>query len=70
MTSPHANPSRRRPATSLRLATLAILVASVAASAPPRSRRIMANAANSGAVPMNSVIAVGAPWYTSGTHMW
>ena len=29
-----------------------------------------ANAASFGAVPMNSVIAVGAPSYTSGTHMW
>ena len=39
-------------------------------SAPASRRSIIANAANSGAVPMSSVIAVGAPWYTSGTHMW
>ena len=30
----------------------------------------MANAASSGAEPMISVTAVGAPWYTSGIHMW
>ena len=38
-------------------------------SAPASRRSIIANAANSGAVPISSVIAVGAPWYTSGTHM-
>src|ERR1700686_3096860 len=41
-----------------------------AANEPTRIRVMNANAANSGAVPMKSVIAVGAPWYTSGTHMW
>ncbi|MNY52433.1 hypothetical protein D3C86_1881020 [compost metagenome] len=30
----------------------------------------MANAASLGAPPIMSVTAVGAPWYTSGTHMW
>ena len=29
-----------------------------------------AKAASFGAVPIRSVIGVGAPWYTSGTHMW
>src|SRR3970282_1221267 len=33
-------------------------------------RMTNANAASLGAEPMNMVIAVGAPWYTSGTHMW
>src|ERR1700676_4756626 len=41
-----------------------------AASEPTRIRVMNANAANSGALPMKMVIAVGAPWYTSGTHMW
>ena len=41
------------------------------AASDPTSMRVMnAKAANSGAVPMKRVIAVGAPWYTSGTHMW
>ena len=41
------------------------------AASDPTSIRVMnAKAANSGAVPMKRVIAVGAPWYTSGTHMW
>src|SRR6478735_6825363 len=30
----------------------------------------MPNAAIFGAEPMNNVIGVGAPWYTSGSHMW
>ena len=33
-------------------------------------RSVIANAAIFGAVPISSVIAVGAPSYTSGTHMW
>ena len=38
---------------------------------PSTSRRItMANAASLGAPPIIRVTAVGAPWYTSGTHMW
>ncbi len=40
------------------------------ASATPSSRSMNANAASLGAVPISSVTAVGAPWYTSGTHMW
>ena len=40
------------------------------ADSAPTSRRIMnANAASLGAAPMNSVIGVGAPSYTSGIHM-
>ncbi len=30
----------------------------------------MPNAASFEAEPMNSVTDVGAPWYTSGSHMW
>ena len=38
---------------------------------PSTSRRMtMANAASLGAPPMSRVTAVGAPWYTSGIHMW
>ena len=33
-------------------------------------RMVMAKAANLGAPAIMSVAAVGAPWYTSGTHMW
>ena len=39
------------------------------ASAPASTRSVSANAASLGAVPISSVIGVGAPWYTSGTHM-
>ena len=39
-------------------------------SAPASMRSVIANAASFGAVPISSVIAVGAPSYTSGTHMW
>ena len=39
-------------------------------SATPSRRSMNANAASFGAVPISSVTAVGAPWYTSGTHMW
>jgi hypothetical protein len=34
------------------------------------SRIAIANAASLGPVEMNSVTAEGAPWYTSGIHMW
>ena len=38
---------------------------------PSTSKRIMmANAASLGAPPIIRVMAVGAPWYTSGIHMW
>ena len=38
---------------------------------PSTSKRMkMPNAASLGAPPINSVTAVGAPWYTSGIHMW
>ena len=38
---------------------------------PFTSRRTaMAKAASFGAVPTSRVTAVGAPWYTSGIHMW
>ena len=30
----------------------------------------MAKAASLGALPMSMVMGVGAPWYTSGTHIW
>ncbi len=33
-------------------------------------RMVMAKAANLGAAAIIKVTAVGAPWYTSGTHMW
>ncbi len=35
-----------------------------------RMRTTKAKAASFGAEPISMVIAVGAPWYTSGTHMW
>src|SRR3989338_3325302 len=35
-----------------------------------RMRATNAKAASLGAEPISMVIAVGAPWYTSGTHMW
>ena len=35
-----------------------------------RMRETNANAASFGADPISMVIAVGAPWYTSGSHMW
>ena len=41
----------------------------VPCSAPESMRSVIANAAIFGAVPISSVIAVGAPSYTSGTHM-
>ncbi len=38
---------------------------------PSTSRRtVIAKAASLGAPATISVTAVGAPWYTSGTHMW
>ena len=42
----------------------------IAASDPTRSRVMKPNAASFGAAPTNRVIAVGAPSYTSGSHMW
>ena len=42
----------------------------IGCNASTRIRITKAKAASLGAVPMNMVIAVGAPWYTSGTHMW
>ena len=39
-------------------------------SATPSRRSMNAKAASLGAVPISSVTAVGAPSYTSGTHMW
>ena len=40
-------------------------------SKPSTSNRIvMAKAASLGALPIIKVTAVGAPWYTSGIHMW
>ena len=48
---------------------LPLICISAPPSAPASRRSSIANAANSGAVPISSVIAVGAPWYTSGTHM-
>jgi hypothetical protein len=41
----------------------------VPCSAPDRIRNVIAKAAIFGAVPMRTVIDVGAPSYTSGTHM-
>ena len=35
-----------------------------------KRRKVIANAAIFGAAPMVKVTAVGAPWYTSGTHIW
>ena len=53
------------------------MITSICCQSPARSispftsiRIIIANAASFGAAPMKSVIAFGAPSYTSGIHMW
>ncbi|MNV79538.1 hypothetical protein D3C71_1730950 [compost metagenome] len=51
--------------------TASICCQSIANGSKPStsSRIVMANAASFGAPPIISVMAVGAPWYTSGIHM-
>ena len=37
---------------------------------PSKTRMIIANAAALVPTDMNAVTGIGAPWYTSGVHMW
>ena len=52
-----------------RITSMSCQVTARFSSPPINSRMNMAKAASLGAEPIKTVTEVGAPWYTSGTHM-
>ena len=51
-------------------ATAIVQISDCSGNAVTRSRYIRASPATFVAAPMKAVTEVGAPWYTSGVHMW